>query len=95
MTWFSSRLADEPRVEILTACFTNNCSIAFSVVAVSPMTLFAACLGAGIVGSLLTGWGVSALPAGLGAAAGAVVFNALLVRPIMRLVMGFVSEPAR
>jgi hypothetical protein len=61
----------------------------------SPMTLFAACLGAGIVGSLLTTWGVSAVLAGLGATAGAVLFNALLIRPILRLVMGFASEPAR
>ena len=59
------------------------------------MTLFAACLGAGIIGCLLTGWGVSPLLAGLGAAAGAVVFNALLIRPIMGLVMGFASAPAR
>jgi hypothetical protein len=61
----------------------------------SPMTLFAACLGAGLMGSLLTSWGVSALLAGFGAAAGAVVCNALFVRPVMRLVMGFASEPAR
>jgi hypothetical protein len=61
----------------------------------SPMTLFAACLGAGVVGGLLTNWGVSAVPAGLGAAIGAVTFNTLLVRPVMRLVMGFASEPAR
>src|SRR5207253_2635058 len=61
----------------------------------SPMTLFAACLGAGLLGSLLTSWGVGAVLAGLGAAAGAVGGNALVVRPVMRLVMGFASEPAR
>jgi hypothetical protein len=61
----------------------------------SPMTLFAACLGAGILGSLLTGWGVSPVLAGAGAAGGAVVFNTLLVRPILRLVMSFASEPAQ
>jgi hypothetical protein len=61
----------------------------------SPMTLFAACLGAGIVGSLLTSWHVSALLAGLGSLAGAFLFNALVVRPVLRLAMGFVSEPAQ
>src|SRR5439155_20580165 len=39
--------------------------------------------------------GVSVALSALGAAAGAVVFNALLVRPIMRLVFGFASTPAR
>lgn len=61
----------------------------------SPMTLFAACLGAGIAGCLLTNWQVNGTLAGLGAVAGALVFNALLVRPILRLAMGFVSEPAQ
>jgi hypothetical protein len=61
----------------------------------SPMTLFAACLGAGLLGSLLTSWGVGPVLAGFGAVGGAVVSNALLVRPVMRLVMGFASEPAR
>lgn len=61
----------------------------------SPMTLFAACLGAGAVGSLLTYWGMPPLVTGLGAAAGAAGVNALVVRPMVRLVMGFVSTPAR
>ena len=61
----------------------------------SPITLFAACLGAGAVGSILTRWGVSAVLAAVGAAVGAIGFNALLVRPIMSLVMGFASAPAR
>jgi hypothetical protein len=61
----------------------------------SPMTLFSGCLGAGAVGSVLTGWGVPAPVTAAGAAAGAVGFNALLVRPMMRLVMGFASTPAR
>jgi hypothetical protein len=61
----------------------------------SPITLFAACLGAGAVGAILLGLGVGPVLAAVGAAAGAVGFNALLVRPIMSLVMGFASEPAQ
>jgi hypothetical protein len=61
----------------------------------SPMTLFAACLGAGIIGCLLSDWGVNPTLTGLGALGGAIVFNALLIRPIMGLVMGFASAPAR
>src|SRR4051794_35705330 len=60
----------------------------------SPMTLFAACLGAGAVGSALTYWGVSPELTAAGAAVGAVSFNALVVRPTLRLVMGFASVPA-
>jgi hypothetical protein len=59
------------------------------------MTLFAGCLGAGATGTLLTGWGVPSGLTAVGAGAGAVGFNALLVRPMMRLVMGFASTPAR
>jgi hypothetical protein len=61
----------------------------------SPMTLFGACLGAGVVGSVLTRWGEPVQLAAVGAVIGAVGFNALLVRPVMRLVMGFASVPAR
>jgi hypothetical protein len=61
----------------------------------SPITLFAACMGAGATGAILAGWGVSPALAAVGAAAGAIGFNALLVRPIMRLALGFASEPAR
>jgi hypothetical protein len=60
----------------------------------SPMTLFAACLGAGAVGSALTHWGVPPELTAAGAAVGAVSFNALVVRPTLRLVMGFASVPA-
>jgi len=61
----------------------------------SPVTLFAACLGAGAAGALLTSWGVSPALSAAGAAAGAIGFNAVLVQPMMRLVMGFASEPAQ
>lgn len=61
----------------------------------SPVTIFGACLGAGAVGALLVDLGVSPAIAAVGAVAGAMGLNVLLVEPIMRLVMGFVSEPAR
>jgi hypothetical protein len=61
----------------------------------SPMTLFSASLGAGAVGSLLTQWEVSPTLTAAAAGLGAVGFNAFLVRPMLRLLMGFVSEPAR
>lgn len=61
----------------------------------SPITLFAACLGAGAVGALLTAWGVGAALTAVAAVAGAIGFNALLVRPILGLAMGFASEPAQ
>jgi hypothetical protein len=61
----------------------------------SPITIFGACLGAGAVGALLVGLGVSWALAALGAVAGAIGVNALLVQPMMRLAMGFASEPAR
>jgi hypothetical protein len=61
----------------------------------SPITLFAACLGAGAVGALLTVWGVGPLLAAVGAVVGAIGFNALLVRPLLGLALGFASEPAR
>ena len=61
----------------------------------SPMTLFSASLGAGAVGSLLTGWDMSPAMTAAAAGLGAIGFNALLVRPMLRLLMGFVSEPAR
>lgn len=60
----------------------------------SPITLFAACLGAGAVGAIMVGWGLGPVWSAVGAGAGAVVFNAALVQPIMRLMMGFASEPA-
>jgi hypothetical protein len=61
----------------------------------SPITIFGACLGAGAIGVLLAGLGVSAALAAVGAIAGAIGVNALFVQPIMRLVMNFASEPAR
>jgi hypothetical protein len=61
----------------------------------SPVTLFAGCLGAGAAGSLLTHWGLPAPEVVAGALGAAVLLNALLVRPMMRLVMGFASTPAR
>jgi hypothetical protein len=61
----------------------------------SPMTLFAASLGAGAVGSLLTAWDVPPALTGAAAGLGAIGFNVLLVRPMLRLVMGFASTPAR
>jgi hypothetical protein len=61
----------------------------------SPLTLFSACLGAGAVGSLLTRWDVPVVMTAAAAGVGAVACNALLVRPMMRLVMGFASVPAR
>ncbi len=61
----------------------------------SPLTLFAACLGAGAVGILLTRWHLAPLWIAACAVIAGVGFNALLVRPLMRLVMGFASLPAR
>jgi hypothetical protein len=61
----------------------------------SPMTLFSAALGAGAVGSLLTTWDVSPALTAAAAGLGAISFNALLVRPMLRFVMGFASAPAR
>jgi hypothetical protein len=62
---------------------------------ISPLTLFGGCLGAGLVGSVLTRWGEPVTLTAVAAAAGAIGFNALLVRPVLRLVMGFASVPAR
>jgi hypothetical protein len=82
--------------EQVAAGSANHAGLGQSLLALlSPMTLFAACLGAGIIGCLLSDWGVNPTLTGLGALAGAVVFNALLIRPIMGLVLGFTSTPAR
>jgi hypothetical protein len=61
----------------------------------SPITLFGACLGAGAAGALLVGLGVGTVFAAAGAVAGAIGLNALLIQPLLRLAMGFASEPAQ
>lgn len=53
----------------------------------SPMNLFAICLGAGAVGMLTGRWWWSLL--------GGIVFWKLIVEPLEQLVMRFASEPAQ
>jgi membrane protein implicated in regulation of membrane protease activity len=60
----------------------------------SPLTLFCVALGAGATGLLLKAV-LPPLLLALAAALGGVGFYALAVRPLMRLVLGFASPPAK
>jgi hypothetical protein len=59
----------------------------------SPLVIFAICLGAGAVGLLLP-QSVTPLFRALAAIVGGLLLNFLLVQPLINLVMRFVSDPA-
>lgn len=61
----------------------------------SPLTLFSLCLGVGATGLLLKPLHWATLPSALGAAAGGLLFYALIVRPLWGLIFQFASTPSR
>jgi len=61
----------------------------------SPLTLMSLCLGAGATGLIVRDLHFSSMFTALAAALGAVVFYALIVKPLFALAFKFVSQPSK